>query len=195
MIFGRDPLAFPYPTSATFAARVCLGVAVVLLAAGAAVHGFGTRIPWFWLATPGAVALAASWAVGPGMREEFVISPKKRNLLRRIRTLGWPSDEEVVPPQDIRMVGVARLRGDDGQGPVYCVLVDQRARWVVLSFRTDAEAAKADRKAVAAALSLPEADFRLPDGWTPYWGRVQPPPPPAGGLPPEAVELLQRARI
>lgn len=188
---SRRP-AFAYPTSASFVANVCLGVAVSLTLLGALLHLSPLGLPAFWLAAPAALAFVAAWAMGPGMREEFVFDPETKAVLRRVRTLGIPKDEEVFGRDQVRLMGVARMRDEeaDQDGGAYVVMVDRRGRWLALTHTHSLERARRARDEAARALGVPGVEYRCGADWTPFWGRIQPPPPPESSkLGPPGEEL------
>ncbi len=179
----RQKAVFVYPTSATFAAEVCLGVAMGLIAVGFLGWLASVPVPGFWLATPGLVALGAAWAVGPGMREEFAADSKTGGVVRRVHTLGVPREEIVLVRGDLRLAGLVRIPAtEQGSERYLCVVTDWRSRWLVLSDGPDLESALHDRSLASKELGLPEADLKAPPGYTAYWGRLQPPPSPEATL-------------
>lgn len=181
--FFSSPLRFPYPTSASFLSQAIFGAGMGLVGVAAGVHFTGTPLPLPWLLVPAGVAFAAAWAVGPGMREELRVSSEPRTVMRRVHTLGWPQEEALIDPEDLRTVALAKyyVPGDDeaeASPGGLLVVVDWRARWLVLAEGDDHATLRARQDRVAKALNLPAIEIPCPEGWVPSWGTIQPAPPP-----------------
>jgi hypothetical protein len=177
--FSSGRVAFAYPTSSTFVATVCLGVAGTLSVVGALLYLGRFGLPAFWLIAPATLAFVAALAMGPGMREEFFVDANGGVLVRRVKTLWFPKDELIFGKGEIRLAAVATPRDAAGDSHgAYVVVVDQRGRWLALAQTDDVGRARVDRDRLAAGLGVPPVEVRCGTEWYPYWGRVQPPPPP-----------------
>lgn len=189
--FSATPV-YRYPTSSTYMSNLCLAVALCLTGLGVAIHLTRSHFPLALLVLPAVLAYVGAWVLGPGMQEEFFVPEGSQGLWRRIRTLGVGREEEVFPPEKIRMVGSARIRDveTDRIHGAYLVVLDQRGRWLVLTHYRTLARAQRFRDVLAQDLGKPGVDFRCSTDWVPYWGRVQPPPPPETAvLPPPGLEI------